>query len=93
MLCGEKVWVLRPDSSTKNAHGVCASGGQLEHDSHSIALPAPKCFVKPISLSNPNQQLLASKYSGVGGQFFSNESGADSDLFPYVSFTLNIEER
>lgn len=38
-------------------------------------------------------QLLASRYAGVGSKHFSADGGGEGgDLFPYVSFTLNIEE-
>jgi hypothetical protein len=40
------------------------------------------------------RKLLATNFGAVGGQHFTSEpgSGAGEDLFPYVSFTLNIEE-
>jgi V-type H+-transporting ATPase subunit C len=45
------------------------------------------------------RKLLAANFGAVGGQHFTSEpggggggAGAGEDLFPYVSFTLNIEE-
>lgn len=41
------------------------------------------------------RKLMAANFGAVGGQYFTSEpggGGAGEDLFPYVSFTLNIEE-
>jgi hypothetical protein len=38
-------------------------------------------------------QVLAQHFGGVGGQHFTSEGGPEGELFPYVSFTLNLEEQ
>lgn len=58
----------------------------------------PPQFLPVLMRPNPKhtsklRKLLSTKYAGVGSQFYGGESGQDSDLYPYVSFTLNIEER
>ena len=61
----------------------------------------PPQFMPVLMRPNPKHQaavrkLLAANFGAVGGQHFTAEpgsgSGSGEDLFPYVSFTLNIEE-
>lgn len=60
----------------------------------------PPQFMPVLMRPNPKHQaavrkLLAAKFGAVGGHHFSAEpgsTGGGEDLFPYVSFTLNIEE-
>ena len=59
----------------------------------------PPQFLPVLMRPNLKQQaalrkLLASNFGAVGGQHFTAEPGGagGEDLFPYVSFTLNIEE-
>lgn len=58
----------------------------------------PPQFVPVLMRPNPKhvsklRKLLASKYAGVGSQFYGGEGGQETDIYPYVSFTLAIEER
>ena len=60
----------------------------------------PPQFLPVLMRPNPKYQaplrkLLAANFGGVGSQHFMSEPGAGGvgeDLFPYVSFSLNIEE-
>lgn len=62
----------------------------------------PPQFLPVLMRPNPKNQgalrkVLAANFGAVGGQHFTAEpsggaGGAGEDLFPYVSFTLNIEE-
>jgi len=60
----------------------------------------PPQFMPVLMKPNPKfhgalRKLLAANFGGVGGHHFSAEASGGAggeDLFPYVSFTLNIEE-
>ena len=59
----------------------------------------PPQFMPVLKRPNLKQQaavrkILAAKFGAVGGHHFASEPGGagGEDLFPYVSFTLNIEE-
>ena len=57
----------------------------------------PPRFLAVLMRPNPRytaqlRKVLAASCGAVGGQHFTSE-GAGDDLFPYVSFTLNIEEQ
>lgn len=53
------------------------------HTLNRLSIPAPP--------PPPLPQVMESAFSGVGSHHFSTEGASGDDMFPYVSFTLNIE--
>lgn len=58
----------------------------------------PPQFLPVLMKPNPKytahlRKVLATNFGAVGGHHYASEAGSgEGDLFPYVSFTLNIEE-
>lgn len=52
---------------------------------------APDTLSWPPASPQPTAQVMESAFSGVGSHHFSTEGAGGDDMFPYVSFTLNIE--
>lgn len=61
----------------------------------SPARPAPQ-FLSVLMKPNPKslaklRKVMEQTYKGVGSHHFSTEGAGGEDLYPYVSFTLNID--
>lgn len=52
---------------------------------------SPDTLSWPPASTQPTAQVMESAFSGVGSHHFSTEGAGGDDMFPYVSFTLNIE--
>lgn len=78
-------------------HWHAGSAGSMHRSGNAPAPLSVSLYARPHTqptqhpCTPPLPQVMESAFSGVGSHHFSTEGAGGDDMFPYVSFTLNIE--